>query len=44
MCDEMGFLVWQVFPLHYCVSDSDSLIERASDQIRDMGLMLCNHA
>ncbi|MFB3738774.1 MAG: glycoside hydrolase family 2 protein, partial [Candidatus Velamenicoccus archaeovorus] len=28
MCDEMGFLVWQVFPLHYCVSDSDSLIER----------------
>lgn len=44
MCDEMGFLVWQVFPLHYCVSDSDSLIERASDQIRDMGMMLCNHA
>jgi beta-mannosidase len=44
MCDEMGFLVWQVFPLHYCVSDSDSLIERASDMIRDMGLMLCNHA
>jgi len=44
MCDEMGFLVWQVFPLHYCVSDSDDLIERASDQIRDMGLMLCNHA
>jgi beta-mannosidase len=44
MCDEMGFLVWQVFPLHYCVSDSDDLIERASDMIRDMGLMLCNHA
>ena len=44
MCDEMGFLVWQVFPLHYCVSDSDSLIERASDMIRDMGLMLCNHS
>jgi len=44
MCDELGFLVWQVFPLHYCVSDSDSLIERASDMIRDMGLMLCNHA
>lgn len=44
MCDEMGFLVWQVFPLHYCVSDSDSLIERASDMIRDMGNMLCNHA
>jgi beta-mannosidase len=44
LCDEMGFLVWQVFPLHYCVSDSDDLIERASDMIRDMGLMLTNHA
>jgi beta-mannosidase len=44
MCDEMGFLVWQVFPLHYCVSDSDDFIERASEMIRDMGLMLCNHA
>ena len=44
MCDELGFLVWQVFPLHYCVSDSDDLIERASDMIRDMGMMLCNHA
>jgi beta-mannosidase len=44
MCDEMGLLVWQVFPLHYCVSDSDDLIERASEMIRDMGLMLCNHA
>lgn len=44
LCDEMGFLVWQVFPLHYCVSDSDSLIERASDMIRDMGNMLVNHA
>jgi beta-mannosidase len=44
MCDEMGLLVWQVFPLHYCVSDDDDLIDRASDMIRDMGLMLCNHA
>ena len=44
MCDEMGFLVWQVFPLHYCVSDSDDMIERASDMIRDMGQMLGNHA
>jgi beta-mannosidase len=44
MCDEMGFLVWQVFPLHYCVSDADDLIERASEMIKDMGLMLCNHA
>jgi beta-mannosidase len=44
MCDEMGFLVWQVFPLHYCVSDSDDFIERASEMIKDMGLMLSNHA
>jgi beta-mannosidase len=44
MCDEMGFLVWQVFPLHYCVADSDDLIERASEMIVDMGLMLTNHA
>lgn len=44
LCDEMGFLVWQVFPLHYCVSDSDDFIERASEMIRDMGYMLCNHA
>jgi beta-mannosidase len=44
MCDEMGFLLWQVFPLHYCVSDGDDFIERAAEMIRDMGLMLCNHA
>ncbi len=44
MCDELGLLVWQVFPLHYCVSDGDDLIERASEMIKDMGLMLCNHA
>ncbi len=44
MCDEMGFLLWQVFPLHYCVSDSDDFISRASDMIRDVGYMLCNHA
>jgi beta-mannosidase len=44
LCDELGLLVWQVFPLHYCVSDSDDLIERAGEMIKDMGLMLCNHA
>jgi beta-mannosidase len=44
LCDELGILVWQVFPLHYCVSDADDLIERASDMIKDMGLMLTNHA
>jgi hypothetical protein len=25
------------------VSDSDDFIERASEMIKDMGLMLCNH-
>lgn len=44
MCDELGLLVWQVFPLHYCVSDSDDFVERAADMIRDMGQMLTNHA
>lgn len=44
MCDEMGFLLWQVFPLHYCVSDSDDFISRASDMMRDVGMMICNHA
>lgn len=44
MCDEMGFLLWQVFPLHYCVSDADDFIERASEMIVEMGEMLYNHA
>lgn len=44
LCDEMGFLVWQNFPLHYCYSDSDDLIERASVMMRDMVRMLHNHA
>ena len=44
LCDELGLLMWQVFPLHYCVSDDDDLIARASDMIRDMGEMLTNHA
>ena len=44
MCDEMGFLLWQVFPLHYCVSDEDDFIERASEMMRDMGEMIYNHS
>ena len=44
LCDELGILVWQVFPLHYCVSDEDDMIERAAEMIEDMGLMLHNHA
>ena len=30
ICDEMGLLLWQVFPMHYCYSDSDLLIEQAA--------------
>jgi len=44
ICDKMGFLVWQNFPLHYCYSDSDDLIERASVMMRQMVRMLHNHA
>ncbi|HIU77610.1 MAG TPA: hypothetical protein IAC62_17110 [Candidatus Pelethocola excrementipullorum] len=44
LCDELGLLMWQVFPLHYCISDSDDVINRASDMMRDMGMMLTNHA
>ena len=43
-CDEMGFLVWQVFPLHYCYSDSDELIERAAPMMAEMVSMIYNHA
>ena len=44
LCDEMGLLMWQVFPLHYVIEDTDDSIDRASDMMRDMGLMLTNHA
>jgi beta-mannosidase len=44
MCDEMGFLVWQVFPLHYCYSDSDELIEKAAPMMAEMVAMFYNHA
>jgi beta-mannosidase len=43
ICDEMGLLVWQVFPMHYAYSDSDDLIERASPMMREMVSMLYNH-
>lgn len=44
LCDEMGFVVWQVFPLHYCYSDSDDLIERCVPMMKEMVEMLYNHA
>ena len=44
ICDEMGMLLWQVFPMHYCYSDSDALIEEAAPMMREMVRMLYNHA
>lgn len=44
LCDEMGFIVWQVFPLHYCYSDSDDMIERCVPMMKEMVEMLYNHA
>jgi len=44
LCDEMGFVVWQVFPLHYCYSDSDDLIERCVPMMKQMVEMFFNHA
>jgi len=44
LCDELGLLMWQVFPLHYCIDDGDDVIDRASDMMLNMGLMLNNHA
>jgi beta-mannosidase len=44
LCDEMGLLLWQVFPMHYCYSDSDELIEEAAAMMREMVAMLFNHA
>ena len=44
LCDEMGFLVWQVFPLHWGnYADTDDVIERASPMMKDMVTMLYNH-
>lgn len=44
LCDEMGLLLWQVFPMHYCYSDSDLLIEQAAPMMKQMVEMLYNHA
>ena len=44
LCDEMGFLVWQVFPLHYAYSDSDEVIEKASVMMAEMVSLLYNRA
>ena len=44
LCDEMGFMVWQVFPYHYCYSDSDDVIERSVPMMKQLVEMLYNHA
>lgn len=44
LCDKMGFLVWQVFPMHFAYNDSDELIERASTMMKEMIKMLYNHS
>ncbi|MHC4480745.1 MAG: glycoside hydrolase family 2 protein [Planctomycetota bacterium] len=44
LCDEMGFLLWQVFPLHWGnYADTDDVIERAAPMMADMVRMLYNH-
>jgi beta-mannosidase len=44
LCDEMGFLLWQVFPLHWGnYADTDDLIERTAPMMREMVELLYNH-
>ncbi len=44
LCDEMGFLLWQVFPLHWGnYADTDELIERAAPMMRELVELLYNH-
>jgi beta-mannosidase len=44
LCDSMGFLVWQVFPLHWGnYADSDDLVERAAPMMSEMVELLYNH-
>jgi beta-mannosidase len=44
LCDEVGFMVWQVFPFHYGnYADTDDLIERAAEMMKEMVVLLYNH-
>ncbi len=44
LCDEMGFLVWQVFPMHWGnYADTDDVIQRAAPMMREMVDLLYNH-
>jgi beta-mannosidase len=43
LCDEMGLLVWQDFPLQWGYSDASEFVTEASRQANDMVTMLYNH-
>ena len=43
LCDEMGILVWQDFPLQWSYSDAPEFIAEATRQANDMVTMLYNH-
>lgn len=44
LCDEMGFMVWQNFPLHWGnYADTDDVIERTAPMMAEMVRMLYNH-
>jgi beta-mannosidase len=43
LCDELGVLVWQDFPLQWGYSDSSEFVTEATHQAKDMVTMLYNH-
>jgi beta-mannosidase len=43
LCDEMGLLVWQDFPLQWGYTDTPEFITEATRQANDMVTMLYNH-
>ncbi len=43
LCDEMGLLVWQDFPLQWGYTDTPEFVTEATRQANDMVTMLYNH-
>jgi beta-mannosidase len=43
LCDEMGLLVWQDFPLQWGYTDTPKFVTEATRQANDMVTMLYNH-
>jgi beta-mannosidase len=43
LCDEMGLLVWQDFPLQWGYTDAPEFVAEATRQANDMVTMLYNH-